>query len=75
MTWRRVLLLAVASRLPQVVAALGDAFRPGSGRRARDASMGPVVIDLVLCTGCQTASPVTARFCKRCGARLPARRS
>ncbi len=70
-----LLLVAIAARLPQVVAALGEVFRVGPGERDRDASRRPVVIDLVLCPQCQTASPVTARFCKRCGSRLPARRS
>jgi zinc ribbon protein len=67
-----LLLLAVARQVPQIAALVGRALGPADvARRERDPSRGRTVIDLVLCTQCHTAAPATARFCTRCGARLP----
>ncbi len=68
-----LMLVAVARQFPQIMALLGKAPRPTDA--TRDRSNGPAVIDLVLCNGCRTASPLTARFCAKCGDRLPARRA
>ena len=67
-----LLLLAVARQLPQIAALVSRALGPADVTRgAGDTLRGRTVIDLVLCTQCHTAAPATARFCTRCGGRLP----
>jgi ribosomal protein L40E len=67
-----LLLLAVARRFPQIVALLGQVFRQSDAAgHGRDALSELRTIDLALCKQCGTASPLAARFCTRCGNRLP----
>jgi len=67
-----LLLLAVARQFPEIVALLGRVFpRPDAVRDARDTLQERRTIDLLLCANCSMASPQEARFCARCGSRLP----
>jgi ribosomal protein L40E len=67
-----LLLLAVARQFPQIAARLGQVFRhTDTEHHAADALNGVRTIDLLLCKQCGTASPLSARFCDRCGSRLP----
>jgi ribosomal protein L40E len=67
-----LLLLAVARQFPQIMALLGRVLpRSDAAQRSRETLNERRTIDLVLCDQCGTASPITARFCTRCGSRLP----
>ena len=67
-----LLLLAVARQFPRIIAFLGHVFpQSDAAQHALDTSNELPTIDLVLCERCRTASPLAARFCARCGARLP----
>jgi len=64
-----LLLLAVARQFPQITALLGR--RRDADEHSGDTLNERRTIDLVLCDQCGTASPTAARFCTRCGSRLP----
>jgi len=67
-----LLLLAVARQFPQIIALLGRVLPQSDAARHSDDTLNERrTIDLVLCAQCGTASPLAARFCTRCGSRLP----
>ena len=67
-----LVLLAVARQFPQIKALLGRVLpKTYADQHSRDTLNERRTIDLVLCDQCGTASPTAARFCTRCGSRLP----
>jgi ribosomal protein L40E len=67
-----LLLLAVARQFPQIKALLGRVLpQSDAAQHSRDTLNERRTIDLVLCGQCGMASPKEARFCTRCGGRLP----
>ena len=74
------LIVVVGVIVPVVVGALVVSKRrpvaprqpPALGTKNTDTKTGPAVVRTPTCTGCGTANPLGARFCRDCGANLTA---